>query len=335
AQFDDLVMRDGQDGVWNQRTVGHWLALAASPRQRRKFNKLYRSMSSYRHAQDAFEGTGGARSAALRRSGGRLGRPGTSASKFGGGTETTALTRSVRKRGAGDLDSLGGAGPLSVSMLASMHLSSDDPQEMYELYRRDGVWTCCVCYYTQESRWAKTCEMCHSPNPFLGDGPEMELTPKWYAQLFGPTIVGVDLPRSSLDSMRKLKSVASSVRKRGNKTPGSSGWLDDEGSLARSAGGGMGEGGTWRDDGDNDDSRRYDDDDEPTENRRGWNSSGSSGSPKWARRRSSRSPARRSSLRRSSSASSDLGGSGRRSPKIRYSASSPSHLGSRRRAPRT
>ena len=223
----------------------------------------------------------------------------------------------------------------------------------YDLYRRDGVWTCCVCYYTQEQRWAKTCEMCQSPNPFLGEGPEMELTPKWYAQLFGPTIVGVDLPRSSTDSLRKLKKVADSTRKRenarGNKTPGgSSGWLDDDGGGSSSGGGrrAMGEGGTWRKAGS---SSWRDDDDadyDAVERRRGWNAS-NAGSP---RRRRASSPRRNSGsgrLRRSSSSgsvrlrrssSSDLGGSAQRapprSPAIRYSASSPS-MGRRKRKPST
>ena len=36
------------DEVWNSRTVRTWLNTQASPRQRRRFNRLYASLSSYK-----------------------------------------------------------------------------------------------------------------------------------------------------------------------------------------------------------------------------------------------------------------------------------------------
>lgn len=38
-------------------------------------------------------------------------------------------------------------------------------------YRRSGNWTCPVCFYRQQEPRRKTCEMCSSENPYLGEGP--------------------------------------------------------------------------------------------------------------------------------------------------------------------
>jgi hypothetical protein len=50
-------------------------------------------------------------------------------------------------------------------------VAMDDKRERY---KRDGIWSCPVCYFTQTKAWRKSCAMCSSANPYADDDNEIK-----------------------------------------------------------------------------------------------------------------------------------------------------------------
>ena len=202
------------DEVWNSRTVRTWLNTQASPRQRRRFNRLYASLSSYKQNtrrgghkypkpgnldatfMDIVDSDG---FSSPRRSN-RLKDPAldimSSTLKRGrtyGDTSIMAPSTPVRNRNfssslksswKGNDHMLNSSvhGDMMGSMMSRLQLSAIETGDVTEqefrdnrsLFQQTGNWACPVCMFPNNKDFSRKCSMCASANPYM---LPMELPP--------------------------------------------------------------------------------------------------------------------------------------------------------------
>ena len=82
------------------------------------------------------------------------------------------------------------------------------------MYEKSGVWSCPVCFYTQQKLWTSTCEMCGSANPAtLADAKQGETSVVW------PHIKPLidDAANVAVMSPKRAAAFASDIAGRGNR----------------------------------------------------------------------------------------------------------------------
>jgi Ca2+-binding EF-hand superfamily protein len=188
----DLLNTTGQDDeVWNSRTVRTWLNTSASPRQRRRFNRLYASLSSYKQKSrrgghrfpratlsfddpmgSTFSGTlPGSPQRSPRRGGGSMDIMGTSMRLSG----TGSLAGSPRRLGDSTMGNTWAGNSMGVAPMSRLQLSAVETGDVTEQEFRDnrthfqqsGNWACPVCMFPNNKGFSRKCDMCGSANPYM------------------------------------------------------------------------------------------------------------------------------------------------------------------------
>ena len=204
----NILNTTGQDDeVWNSRTVRTWLNTQASPRQRRRFNRLYASLSSYKQNSrrgghkyprpgnldgSVLLGSNNDIFASPRRGSSRLRDPkgdimGSTVKKprsYGGismppstpvGTRNFSSSMNSTWRGNDQFLSSTLQSDMGGSMMSRLQLSAIETGDVTEqefrdnraIFQQTGNWACPVCMFPNNKNFSRKCDMCASANPYM------------------------------------------------------------------------------------------------------------------------------------------------------------------------